>query len=113
MNFSPFYSLAPCLLSSSLSLPPVFGRWGFISVRRTREFASVGRYTSATPSRGRAQFGIYDYFRKQLLSRKAEEEDEDEDGLLFAPSVGRRLRYSDGTDDGLARKLYLLEEELL
>lgn len=71
---------------------------------------SLGRAAAAA----RTQFGIYDYFRKQLLNRKAEEEDqEDDDGLLYPPTVSRRLRYSDGTDDGLARRLYLLEEELL
>eukprot|EP00752_Nemacystus_decipiens_P016757 g14995.t1 len=70
---------------------------------------------SVVPAIG-IQFGIYDYFRKQLLIRKAdeeEEEEEEEDGLFFPPSVSRRLRYSTGTDDALARRLYLLEEELL
>lgn len=62
----------------------------------------------------KTQFGIYDYFRKQLLTRKVDQEEEEEaGGLLFPPSVSRRLRYSDGTDDGLARRLYLLEEEFL
>lgn len=67
------------------------------------------------------QFGIYDYFRKQLIRRKRDDGEGDgllRDGLL-PPSVRRRLglgndgRGGDDSDDDVARKLYLLEEELL
>ncbi|CAN0287845.1 unnamed protein product [Pylaiella littoralis] len=89
------------------------------------------KLVSVVPAIG-IQFGIYDYFRKQLISRKVDGDEGDQcddsdeelgllerDGLL-PPSFRRRLglggsdgRGGDHTDDDFARKLYLLEEELL
>ncbi|CAB1103307.1 unnamed protein product [Ectocarpus sp. CCAP 1310/34] len=78
------------------------------------------KLVSVVPAIG-IQFGIYDYFRKQLISRKDEDGDDGllpRDGLL-PPSVRRRLglgndgRGGDDSDDDFARRMYLAEEELL
>ncbi|CAM9456039.1 unnamed protein product, partial [Scytosiphon promiscuus] len=82
--------------------------------------ALPAKLVSVVPAIG-IQFGIYDYFRKQLIRRKCDDGEGDgllRDGLL-PPSVARRLglasdgRGGDDSDDDVARKLYLLEEELL